>query len=64
MLAGDLGFIEKIEFGTAKQDISKIERMLKALMETLKNKHLTPCPLDRNAPCKPRTIGRGLGELY
>ena len=63
-MAGDLDLIEKGELGTAKQDISKIERMLKALIKTLKNKHLTPYPLDRNAPCKPRTIGRGLGELY
>jgi len=49
-LAGDFGFIEKGELGTAKQDISKIERMLKALIKNLKNKHLTPCPLESLDP--------------
>ena len=41
LLAGDLGFIEKGELGTAKKDIAEIERMLKALIESLENKHLT-----------------------
>jgi len=30
---GDLGFIEKGELGTAKQDLSEIERLLKALIK-------------------------------
>ena len=30
--AGDLGYIEKGELGTAKKDIAEIERMLKALI--------------------------------
>ncbi len=41
LLGGDLGFIEKGELGTAKKDIAEIERMLKALIKSLENKHLT-----------------------
>jgi four helix bundle protein len=42
LIAGDLGFIEKGELGTAKKDIAEIERMLKALIKSLENKHLNP----------------------
>jgi four helix bundle protein len=42
LLAGDLGFIEKGELGTVKNDIAEIERMLKALIKSLENKHLNP----------------------
>ena len=42
LLAGDLGFIEKGELGTAKKDIAEIERMLKALTISIENKHLNP----------------------
>jgi four helix bundle protein len=42
LLAGDLGFIEKGEWSAAKKDIAEIERMLKALIKTLENKHLNP----------------------
>ena len=42
LLAGDLGFIEKGEFGTAKKDIAEIERMLKELIKSLENKCLNP----------------------
>ena len=44
LLAGDLGFIEKGELGTAKKDIAEIERMLKALIKSLENKHLNLYP--------------------
>jgi four helix bundle protein len=40
LLAGDLGFIEKGELSAAKKDIAEIERMLKALIKSLENKHL------------------------
>jgi four helix bundle protein len=43
LLAGDLSFIENGEMGTAKKDIAEIERMLKALIKSLENKHLNPC---------------------
>jgi len=42
LLAGDLGFIEKGELATTTQDIAEVERMLKALIKTLENKHLNP----------------------
>ncbi len=42
LLAGDLDFIEKGELGTAKKDIAEVERMLKALIKSLENKHLNP----------------------
>jgi len=36
LLAKDLGFIDKRELGTLKKDIAEIERMLKALIKSLK----------------------------
>ena len=35
LLAGDLGFIEKGELFTAKENIAEIERMLKTLIKSL-----------------------------
>ncbi len=43
-----LDFIEKGELGTAKKDIAEIERMLKALIKSLENKHLNPWTLFSN----------------
>ena len=42
LLAGDLGFIEKKDIGATKADITEVERMLKALIKSLENKHLAP----------------------
>ncbi len=42
LLAVDLDFIEKVKLGAAKKDITEIERMLKALIKSLENKHLNP----------------------
>ena len=42
LLAGDLGFIEYGELQTVKKNIAEIERMLKALIKYLENKHLNP----------------------
>ncbi len=42
LLGGDLGLIDKGELGTSKKDIAEIERMLKALIKSLENKHLNP----------------------
>ena len=42
LLTGDLGFIDKGELDTAKKDIAEIERMLKALIKSLENKHFPP----------------------
>jgi four helix bundle protein len=40
--AVDLDLIEKGELGALKKDIAEIERMLKALIKSLENKHLKP----------------------
>ena len=40
LLAGDLGFIEKSELGTLKEDIAEIERMLTALIKSLEKETL------------------------
>jgi hypothetical protein len=37
-----VGFVEKGKLGTANKDIAKIERMLKALVQSIENKHLDP----------------------
>ena len=42
LLAGDLGFIENGELETIKKSIAEIERMLKALIKSLENRHLNP----------------------
>ena len=42
LLASDLRFIDKKDIGTAKADITEVERMLKALIKSLENKHLAP----------------------
>jgi hypothetical protein len=42
LLAKVLGFIDKSELGTLKNDIAEIERMLKALIKSLENKPLNP----------------------
>ncbi len=48
LLAVDLDFIEKVKLGAAKKDIAEIERMLKALINSLENKHLNPWTLFSN----------------
>jgi len=40
--SGDLDLIEKDVLGTLKKDIAESERMLKALIKSLENKHLNP----------------------
>ena len=50
LLAGDLDLFENGESGTLEKDIAKIERMLKALIKSLKNKPLNPCPLESVDP--------------
>jgi hypothetical protein len=42
LLAKDLDLIEKGESGTLNRDIAEIERMLKTLTKSLKNKSLNP----------------------
>ncbi len=52
LLAGDLDLVEKGDLGTTKKDISEIERMLKTLIKSLKNKPLNPCILEPSSPIK------------
>lgn len=42
LLAGDLDFIEKNEWGILKKGILEMERMLKALIKSLEKKTLNP----------------------
>jgi four helix bundle protein len=42
LLAGDLDLIEKSELGTLKKDIVEIERMLKVLIKSSKDRPLNP----------------------
>ena len=42
LLAGDLGFVEESKLKSLNDDIDEIERMLKALIKSLENKHLNP----------------------
>jgi len=42
LLAGDLNFMEKADLVTMRRKVAEIERMLKALIKSLENKHLNP----------------------
>ena len=50
LLAGDLGFIEKGDLAAAIDSIKEVERMLKALIKTLEQKHLAPWILEPSDP--------------
>ncbi len=39
---GDLGYIKAEELKKFQADIGEVERMLKALIKSLENKHLNP----------------------
>jgi len=42
LLAGDLGYIKPEQLNKLQKDIAEGERMLKALIKSLENKHLNP----------------------
>jgi len=42
MLSGDLGYVEKEGLQNLRAEIGDVERMLKALIKSLENKHLDP----------------------
>ncbi len=42
MLSGDLGYIANDIMKVVMDEINEIERMLKALIKSLEDKHLTP----------------------
>ena len=50
MLSGDLGYIDSDILEGIKDDIHEVERMLKALIKSLENKHLNPCTLESWTP--------------
>jgi hypothetical protein len=42
LLSGDLGYLNKEILSDLQSNIGVVERMLKALIKSLENKHLTP----------------------
>ena len=42
LLSGDLGYLESIKLEGIKEEVQEVERMLKALIKSLENKHLNP----------------------
>ena len=50
LLAGDLGYIEPVKLEMLHEGVGEVERMLKALIKSLENKHSTPWPLESSNP--------------
>ncbi len=46
MICGDLGYVRKEKLDQLKKEIGDVERMLKAMVKSLENKHLNPRILD------------------
>ena len=42
MISGDLGYVGKDRFQEIREGIGDVERMLKAMIKSLENKHLNP----------------------
>ena len=42
MISGDLGYVEKESLQKLREEIGDVERMLKAMIKSLENKHLNP----------------------
>ncbi len=42
MISGDLGYVQKEKFQELREEIGDVERMLKAMIKSLENKHLDP----------------------
>jgi four helix bundle protein len=42
LLTGDLGYIKSEQLKEVQKDLAEVERMLKALIKSLENKHLNP----------------------
>jgi len=59
LLAGALDLIEKGKSDTLNKDIAEIERMLKALIKSLKNKPLNPDPW-KLGPSSPTKLEKNL----
>jgi four helix bundle protein len=50
LLSGDLGYLDKESLSGLQRDIGEVERMTKALIKSLENKHLTPGILEPFLP--------------
>ena len=42
MISGDLGYMGKERLQKLREEIGDVERMLKAMIKSLENKHLNP----------------------
>jgi hypothetical protein len=42
MISGDLGYVGKDRLQEIREEIGDVERMLKAMIKSLENKHLNP----------------------
>jgi len=42
MISGDLGYVREKNLNSLRDKLAEIERMLKALIKSLENKHLDP----------------------
>ena len=42
MISGDLGYMDKKGLQELREEIGDVERMLKAMIKSLENKHLNP----------------------
>jgi len=42
MISGDLGYVGEERVQEIREEIGAVERMLKAMIKTLENKHLNP----------------------
>ena len=50
LLSGDLGYLNKESLSELQRDIGEVERMLKALIKSLENKHLNPRTSESHPP--------------
>ena len=42
MISGDLGYMKKEKLQKLREELGDVERMLKALINSLENKHVNP----------------------
>ena len=50
MISGDLDYVDKKGLQELKEEIGDVERMLKAMIKSLENKHLNPGLLGPSLP--------------
>ena len=57
MISGDLDYMKKEKLQELREELGDVERMLKAMIKSLENKHLNPGILDSLNPFS-QIIGR------